>query len=764
MFRNLRYYFVIRRSGLFDNKYYLQTYPDVRKADIDPLMHFIKNGWKEGRNPSSFFDTKYYLGTNPDVNKTGINPLFHYLKHGREEGRKTQFNNEDKAYFEHAVEINQDIGEQVKNTEGLLLYKKPPHSEIHPFGLPTAYDVICFPIIEWEHRFQRPQQLATQFAQNGHRVFYLQLIFHDRSTHVEWRQVAERIFQIQLPGSPSYNRFTEILPTEVLEKLFHIMDDFCKQANIRDAICMVQLPLLTQVALRLRDRYGWKIIYDCMDEHNGLTMLKPEMLHDEVYLAEKADLVLTSSQKLWDKHNGKTSRLLMLRNATDFDHFNFPTNGQELAHLPRPIIGYYGAIMEWFDTKLMNLVASKRPDWSFVLIGNIDTPSVQLLHHLSNIHFLGEQPYSCLPSYLQQFDVCIIPFKLTPIIQSTNPVKFYEYLSAGKPVVATRIPELLPYPQFSYFGRNATEFVTCIEQALSEDNPARKDARIDWARQQTWQARYESLNLEIDDLHELASIIIVSYNNLGRIKECLESIIQKTHYPRYEVIVVDNGSSSDVIEYLKAISQQYSQIRVILNDSNLGFACANNIGFKSVNKASQYIVLLNNDTVVTQGWLTTLIHWLHDPAVGLVGPVTGVNGAANEAGIPTHYKNPGDMDAFAIQYTAQHRGISFDIPMLAMYCVAMRRKVSEEIGPLDEQFKIGMFEDDDYSIRVRKNGYRVICAEDVFIHHVGRASFSLIDEQEYKRIFAENLRLFEAKWEIKWQLHKGRNSARRNDE
>jgi polysaccharide pyruvyl transferase CsaB len=396
--------------------------------------------------------------------------------------------------------MHQHIGAPLNNAVMLPRDGVLSQPDIHPFGLPTAYDVICFPIIEWEHRFQRPQQLATRFAQHGHRVFYLHLTFHDGGSDVEWRQVAERIFQIQLPGPTDLDRFFEPLPTELQEQCLRVLDDFCAQASIRDAICMVQLPFWTPVAVGLRDRYGWKIVYDCMDEHSGLTILQPEMLQDEVKLAQGADLVLTSSQKLWDKHAGQTSRLLMLRNATDFDHFNRPAAGRELGHLPRPIIGYYGAIMEWFDAELVSVAAATRPDWSFVLIGSIDTPSVEPLRRLPNVHFLGEQPYSRLPAYLQQFDVCLIPFKLTPIIQSTNPVKFYEYLSAGKPVVATLLPELLPYQEFFYPAHNAQELVSCIEQALREDSLARKAARIEWARQQTWQARYELLSRAIEDL------------------------------------------------------------------------------------------------------------------------------------------------------------------------------------------------------------------------------------------------------------------------
>ena len=223
----------------------------------------------------------------------------------------------------------------------------------------------------------------------------------------------------------------------------------------------------------------------------------------------------------------------------------------------------------------------------------------------------------------------------------------------------------------------------------------------------------------------LVSIIIVSYNSLNHIKMCMESILLKTHYPRYEVVVVDNGSTKDVVDYLQSL-QNDPRIRVILNPENMGFARANNIGLQAINPESEYIVLLNNDTIVTRGWLGGLVHWLQDPAIGLVGPVTCPSGAANEAAIPADYNDLSEMEPFAQKVTNQKRGACFDIPMLAMYCVAMRRKLYEEIGPLDEQFEVGMFEDDDYAVRVRNKGYRVICAEDVFIHHFGRTSFSVL--------------------------------------
>jgi GT2 family glycosyltransferase/glycosyltransferase involved in cell wall biosynthesis len=246
-----------------------------------------------------------------------------------------------------------------------------------------------------------------------------------------------------------------------------------------------------------------------------------------------------------------------------------------------------------------------------------------------------------------------------------------------------------------------------------------------------------------------ASIIILTRNGLEFTRQCLESIFAKTTYPDYEIIVVDNASQDGTLEYLDEISARQKNVQIISNKQNEGFARGNNQGARAAK--GEYLVFLNNDTVVTHGWLTRLIEHLQDPSIGLIGPVT--NSASNEAKISVTYEAIDDLDSFTQEYTQAHYGEAFDIRALAFFCVALRTERFQEIGPLEESFGLGMFEDDDYAIRVKNSGYKVVCTEDVFVHHWGGASFLKLDPYQYWLLFKENRKKFEEKWEVTWQPH-----------
>jgi GT2 family glycosyltransferase/glycosyltransferase involved in cell wall biosynthesis len=618
---------------------------------------------------------------------------------------------------------------------------------------PDKYDIVCFAVIDWRFRFQRPQQLLTQFARHGHRVFYVGGKFHQDGPAPRVDELAERLHDVRLPGPVGLNIYRHDLDEAALDSLVRALNELRCRVGLAETVALVHLPFWAPLARAARQRWGWKVVYDCMDEHGGFSGNQPGMLRHEAALVEESDLVVATSHLLYEKAAPRARRALLLPNAADYEHFRTPGPGRPLDGLPGPVVGYYGAIAEWFDVDMVRAAAQARPDWQFVLIGHTFGADVAWLRNLPNVHLPGELPYAELPGYLHRFDVACIPFRLTPLTRATNPVKFYEYLSAGKPVVAVDLPELAPYRDCFYPVRTAEEFVPQVEAALRENSADKVRVRTELARRNTWAERHGALSTAVAGLYK-AAVIVVSYNNLEYLRLCLESLWAKTSYPHFEVVVVDNGSRHEVLAYLRAAAAKEPRLKLVANGTNLGFARANNIGIEAAGDCD-YVVLLNDDTVVTRGWLAKLIGYLTDPGIGLVGPVT--NWAGNEARIDVGYRDLEGMDAFAEQYTAGHAGRCFDIPMLAMFCVGLRKRLLDQIGPLDERFGIGMFEDDDFSLRVRQAWYRVVCAEDVFVHHWGRSSFRRLDKAAYERLFEENRRKFEAKWGRAWQPHRGRS-------
>ncbi len=629
----------------------------------------------------------------------------------------------------------------------------------------SGYDVLYFPVIDWEFRYQRPQHLCSQFADHDHRVFYIRATFvapEDPELSAgphpyTLRQLRERIYELGLPGPPALSIYRDRLDDERVDDLMRCVASLRSAEHLRDVVCLVALPFWKPLALCLKEAFGWTVVYDCMDDHGGFETNDPGMVTEEVGLVVDSDLVVTTARSLQARLSKFSSRCVLIPNACEFDRFSVAVGSPPALydHLPRPIVGYHGAISSWFDVDLVASLATQRRGWSFVLIGSTAGADVRALQRLPSVHLLGEIPYSDLPAHLHQFDACIIPFKTGRLTEATNPVKLYEYLSAGKPVVTVALPEIKPFvgDGLAYAASGETEFLVALERAIREDSTERRAARMAFASRNTWLERFDSLQSAIAGCLLKASIVVVTHNNLHLTRACLDSIWRYTLYPNYEVIVVDNGSTEGTPDCLAHLERQRANLRIVLNPENRGFAAANNQGI--VLTSGDVVVLLNNDTIVTRGWLGGLIAPLRrDRTIGMVGPVT--NFAGNEARIPVSYTQLEQMHVFAERYCQEHEGEMRNLPMLGMFCVAIRRDVLQEVGLLDERFGVGMFEDDDYAMRVKAKGYRMVCVEDVFVHHFGRSAMKRLDGTAYDALFERNRSLFERKWHVVWERHRSR--------
>ncbi|MCS7183428.1 MAG: glycosyltransferase, partial [Thermoanaerobaculum sp.] len=610
------------------------------------------------------------------------------------------------------------------------------------------FDILVLPIIEWDFRFQRPQQLASHLAHRGHRVFYAS---HAFGGVLAVRPKGTRVWEVQLAGSP-LNVYRERLDPQTCRQLLTSVDQLRRDFLLGATAVVVQLPFWWPLAEALRRQFGWPVIYDCMDYHAGFTTNEPEMLAQEEALLAGADLVVVSSRMLETIARQHNPRVVLIPNACDYPHF-----AQVPARPPGspPTVGYFGAIADWFDADLVADLAELKRHWKFLLVGSTFTGDTRRLKRLPNVELVGEKPYRELPLWIAQMDACIIPFKRLPLTQATNPVKFYEIMAAGKPLVSVPLPELEPYGELVAFAQTPGEFAAQLEAVLSNWDEGAVSRRRAFAQDQTWAQRAEAFALAVVECFPKASVVIVTYNNLPLTQQCLDSLWRRTEWPHWEVFVVDNASSDGTPSYLGSLAQKHKNLQVILLDENRGFPAANNLALRHA--TGEYLVLLNNDTVVTRGWLSKLILHLHQhPEWGLVGPVT--NWIGNEAQVPVGYQTLIEMPWWAARHVRRQDGRWFSIPMLAMFCVAMRAEVFRRVGELDEQFGLGMFEDDDYARRVRAAGLEVVCVEDVFVHHHGKAAFSKLPAAQYEKLFAENRRRFEAKWNTAWQPHQYRKN------
>ncbi len=240
----------------------------------------------------------------------------------------------------------------------------------------------------------------------------------------------------------------------------------------------------------------------------------------------------------------------------------------------------------------------------------------------------------------------------------------------------------------------------------------------------------------------ITSIVILTFNQLKYTKECVESISKHTPEP-HEIIFVDNGSTDGTVKWLKKLVEENPSYRRIENGTNLGFARGCNQGITA--SKGEYILLLNNDVVVTENWLSGMLECLNsDPGIGIVGPMTNnISGTQKDSNAT--YKTIKDMHTYAKSFREKNQHRRIPLRRIVGFCMLFRRSLVEKIGLLDDSFGTGNFEDDDYCLRSSLAGYRNIIAGDVFIHHYGSRSF-IGNRIDYGSAMAGNRKIFNEKW------------------
>ncbi len=329
--------------------------------------------------------------------------------------------------------------------------------------------VIYPPFIDWNWMRQRPHQLMAQFAAAG----YLSLFCSPK--------VRADLFRGFLR----------------LDERLYLCDSLESLCGLPNPILLTSWTGHWETIKRFRSPV---VIYDYLDDlsvssKDGVPDPRKLELHRK--LATRSEIVLATARRLYGEMRRLRPDVLYCPNAADYEHFHVtspppvPSDMADMVQSGRPIVGYYGALARWFDYELLAHAARAHHNFEFVLIGpNFDrTLMRQPLATLPNVHWLGQKRYEELPAYLHCFTVATIPFVINDITKSTSPVKLFEYMAGGKPIVTTDMPECREYPCVMV-ARNAPEYVAMLDEAVCRGGwESYRQALDREAKNNTWDVR-----------------------------------------------------------------------------------------------------------------------------------------------------------------------------------------------------------------------------------------------------------------------------------
>lgn len=348
--------------------------------------------------------------------------------------------------------------------------------------------LIMLPAVAWSYRFQRPQQLSRALAELGHSILYVESF--DRHHLQPRRRLMARapgIWSLALPLSGRPDPYRTRLSPAAAESAANTI---AAGLTATPEAIVVQLPFWGPLGLALRKRLGCPLLYDRIDLHSGFPGVTAEIDLAEQELLIAADLVTASSTDLRDRSSGAREPTVLLPNAVAEGDFSVA----EIPPGPPLRVGYVGAIAGWFDHQAVILAARQEPLWNFVLAGRLEDRTALELRAEPNVSLLGEVPYREVPGILASLHAALIPFRDTPLTRAVDPVKLYEALATGVPVVARDLPETQRWNEPEvYLYRQPQDLAGQLRRAVDNDSPARRWRRREAVSRHTWKARATAL-------------------------------------------------------------------------------------------------------------------------------------------------------------------------------------------------------------------------------------------------------------------------------
>lgn len=381
-----------------------------------------------------------------------------------------------------------------------------------------GHDIVCVSSLDWDVHWTSKQQIMHRLSA-ANRVLYVEepvtllAPFRVPERWARFRAVVPRLRR-EGPGlwvltPPPLLPFGNLRPwINALNQ--RVLAAYIRWAERRIGFCDALLWTYLPTSISLLDHLpAGPLVYHCVDEHSAYAgFVSPDVVrgYDDA-LTARADLVITTAENLRASRAPLNPRTFHVPNAADVLHFKRALDPtlelpEDIAALPAPRIGVIGVHDQRLDVAALEAIAAADPSWSVVLVGPVRHAEVDeaRLRRLPNVHFLGAKPLSQVPAYLKALDVALIPYTLTELSRNIFPLKLYEYLAGGVPVVSAALPELAGFAGTIHLAAAATDYPGLVARALAEDGPALRAARLEVAARNTWDRRVETISGLVEDM------------------------------------------------------------------------------------------------------------------------------------------------------------------------------------------------------------------------------------------------------------------------
>lgn len=376
-------------------------------------------------------------------------------------------------------------------------------------------NVICLSDVAWNFLWQRQHQLLSRFP-NDWKILYVEPSF--------WKAIALSIInfysRIKTPQT-NKNIKVESIPTlslfdrsRVIKRIndfifLHALRYLIRKHGLDHALLIIYNTRLSCLIGKLGESLT---CYEVIDERLEFEAIPKWLETDHKFLINNVNFITVSGRVLHERISSERIKdVYIIGNGVNVSHFNksmleidVPA---DIRKITNPILGYIGAVGEWFDFVLLEDILKTYPKVSVVLIGwafNKQRLIIdRLVKNYSNLFFLGRRSYESLPNYVKAFNLCIIPFRVSKLTDAINPTKFYEYMAAGKMVISTPLPELTPFSGLVYIAESRIEFLKYIDKALNTPYDPNKLLKI--ACDNDWESKAKRMIDIIESHKELST-------------------------------------------------------------------------------------------------------------------------------------------------------------------------------------------------------------------------------------------------------------------